>query len=308
MSQLSLPKKNLSWHPPESYDRLTYIKLASEKNPNLNFISFDIDPKVSFLFGFVPIVVCQRLNPDTCLYHAHDSGHGGHAVQRQLANVDLHDGERDELRFGYEHEEQYERYDCEHQEQDADEQALVRLRAVHRVVVRRLAVVRDLRQVLAPLRLQLPLQHDVRVHPVDVLPHHVQYGRADQAVLDRAREQERAGVLHQRPDDVGSPALVDVMRARVDAAPQPSRRRGRHRGRHRGRRGGRRRVRRRASGAGRRRRRRRRRRRSRRRRRHPRFFEHCARNTGNVSAGYLSTFSGGIYHFISFYSNTARNP
>jgi len=85
--------------------------------------------------------------------------------------------------------------------------------------VRRLPVVRDLRQVFTPFR--LPLTVHVRVHPTDVLPHYVQYGRADQAVLDRAREQEWAGVLHQRPDDVRPAALVDVVRSRVDAAPQP---------------------------------------------------------------------------------------
>lgn len=168
------------------------------------------------------------------LHHADDGGHGGHAVQRQLAHVHLHDGERDELGPGYEHEEQYERDDGEHQEQYAHEQALVRLRAVHRVVVRRLPVLRDLRQVLAPFRLPLPVH--VRVHAADVLPHHVQYGRAYQAVLDRAREQERAGVLHQRPDDVGPAALVDVMRPRVDAPPHPVGH-GRHDGRGRLRRG-----------------------------------------------------------------------
>lgn len=193
----------------------------------------------------------------TCLYHAHDGGQGGHAVQRQLAHVHLHHGKRDELGLGYEHKEQYEGDDGKHQEQYADEQALMRLRAVHRIVMRRLPVVRDLRQVLAPLRLPLPVQH-VCVHPADVLPHHVQYGRAYQTVLDRAREQERAGVLHQRANDVRPPALVDVMRARVDAAPEPGHRRGRHRGRRRlcGGSGG---------GGG-------------RRRRCPRLFEHCVHN------------------------------
>lgn len=129
------------------------------------------------------------------LYHADYRGHGGHSVQREFAYVHLHDGEADELGLGYEHEEQYERYDGEHQEQNTDKQALMGLRTVHRIVVRRLSVLRDLRQVLAPFRLPLPIH--VRVYPTDILPHHVQYGRAYQTVLDRAREQERAGILHQ---------------------------------------------------------------------------------------------------------------
>lgn len=99
----------------------------------------------------------------------------------------------------------------------------MRLRAIHRVIVRRLPVMSDLRQVFTPFRLPFPVH--VSVNSADVLPHHVQYGRTYQAVLDRAREQEWAGVLHQRPDDVRPAALVDVMRSRVDAAPQPVRHR-----------------------------------------------------------------------------------
>lgn len=82
-------------------------------------------------------------------------------------------------------------------------------------------------QVLAPFRFPLPVH--VRVHPADVLPHYVQYGCANQTVLNRAREQERAGVLHQRPDDVGPTALVDVVRSRVEAVPNLRRRNNRRR-------------------------------------------------------------------------------
>lgn len=165
------------------------------------------------------------------LYHANYGGHGGHAVQRQFADVHFHDSKRDQLWPGYEHKEQYEGNYGEHQEQYANEQALVGLSAVHRIVVRRLAVLRDLCQILAPFRLPLPVY--VRVHPTDVLPHHVQYCRAYQTVLDRAREQERAGVLYQRTDDVRPPALVDVMRPGVDAPPQPAGHSGHDRGRRR---------------------------------------------------------------------------
>lgn len=70
------------------------------------------------------------------LYHSDDGGQRSHSVQRQFADVDLHDGEVEQFRFRYEHEEQYERDDGEHQKQYADEQALVGLRAVYRIVVR----------------------------------------------------------------------------------------------------------------------------------------------------------------------------
>ena len=47
----------------------------------------------------------------------------------------------------------------------------------------------------------------------DVLPHDVEYGRADEAVLDGAGEEEGAGVLDERAHDVGTPALEHVVGA-----------------------------------------------------------------------------------------------
>lgn len=46
-----------------------------------------------------------------------------------------------------------------------------------------------------------------------VLPHDVEYGRAYEAVLDGAGKQERTGVLDEGAHNVGTPALVQVVRA-----------------------------------------------------------------------------------------------
>lgn len=67
------------------------------------------------------------------------------------------------------------------------------------------------------------------MHPANVFPHDVQYGRAYQTILDRTREQERAGILHQRPDNVGPTTLVYVMRPGVETVPSLRRRNDRRR-------------------------------------------------------------------------------
>lgn len=149
------------------------------------------------------------------LEHAEQGRYGGHGVQGQLAYVHLDDGQVHELLPRGEHEEENEREDGEHQDEDADKQALVGSRAVNRVVVWRSLVVGPGQS--RPRALQLGVERLPRGqggrHLGDVLPHDVEDGGADERVLDGAREEEGAGVLHQRPDDVGPPALVDVVRA-----------------------------------------------------------------------------------------------
>ena len=44
-----------------------------------------------------------------------------------------------------------------------------------------------------------------------VLPHDVEYSRANQTVLDRAREEKGAGVLDERAHDIRAPALEHVV-------------------------------------------------------------------------------------------------
>ena len=147
------------------------------------------------------------------LKHPDQSSDGRGGVQGELADIDLHDGEVDELVPGDEHEEEDERDDGEYQHQDAHEQALVCTCAVHGVVVRVPLVGWRGRQSLAPgPRPCRPLgaRREGR-QAADVLPHHVQDGGADQRVLDGAGEQEGTRVLHQGPHDVGTPALVDVV-------------------------------------------------------------------------------------------------
>jgi hypothetical protein len=152
------------------------------------------------------LIVCKN---NSYLQHGEEGGDGGRAVEGEFANVDLHDGERLQLGPADEHEEEDERDDGEHEGEDADEEALVRPGAVHRVVVRRAFDAAGVREVDVLRRQQLLR---LALLLADVLPHDVEDGRADQAVLDGAREEERARVLHQRTHDVGASALVDVVR------------------------------------------------------------------------------------------------
>ena len=154
----------------------------------------------------------QLLSPH--LDHAEQSREGGHGVERELADVHLDDSQVHELLPRGEHEEEDEREDGEHQDEDADEQPLVGARTVDGVVVRRALVVGPGPGQPSPLQLGVEglARGRGRGHLGDVLPHDVQYGGADERVLDGAREEEGAGVLHQGADDVGSAALVDVVR------------------------------------------------------------------------------------------------
>uniref|UniRef100_A0A8W7NZP6 Uncharacterized protein n=1 Tax=Anopheles coluzzii TaxID=1518534 RepID=A0A8W7NZP6_ANOCL len=137
------------------------------------------------------------------LKHADQRGGRRRAVQRQLADVHLRDGEADELGARNQHEEQDERDDGQHQDEDADEQALVSAGTVDRVVVGG-----AFERVQAFLALRLLV-----LRPADAAPHHVQDGGTDQRVLDGAGKQKRGRVLHQRADDVRPPALEDIVRA-----------------------------------------------------------------------------------------------
>ena len=136
------------------------------------------------------------------LPHPYEGGERGEAVQGQLADVHLYDGEPHELDARYQHEEEYERYDGEHQQENAHEESLLGARAVDRVVVR------------AALVVELWFQLEGAVGGWElgyVAPHDVEDGGADEAVLYGTREEEGRSVLYQRADNVGASALVQVV-------------------------------------------------------------------------------------------------
>ena len=87
----------------------------------------------------------------------------------------------------------------------------MRLRAVHRIMVRRSLQLRNRGQFGGGLGGRVG-----RVG-VAVSPHHVQNGRANETVLDGAGEEEGTSILHQRPDDVRTSTFVYVVSA-ADAA------------------------------------------------------------------------------------------
>lgn len=86
----------------------------------------------------VELEVACAVEPELVhLAHADEGGQGGHAVEGELADVDLHDGETDELGARDEDEEEDEGDDGEDEDEDADEEALVGSCAVDAVVVGR---------------------------------------------------------------------------------------------------------------------------------------------------------------------------
>lgn len=140
------------------------------------------------------------------LNHPNQRSENRRTVQWQLTYVDLGDSEMSIVVLMNQHKEYDERDDGEHEHENTDKESLMSASTINRVVMRR-----------SLQRMQFPSHRlartFVQIGTIEVSPHDVENGSADQWVLDGAGKQEWWSVLHQVAENVRTTAFEDIVRA-----------------------------------------------------------------------------------------------